>query len=750
LQVTYQTERDTRLDARYLVALTVVLLAAYLLVYGGRFHIIDEVSIYSMGENLAKRGTLDTNQILWTQWVRDPKEVQGAFAADGSVYSKKGLATAFLPALLVRLGMLNPGWGLVSISLFTNAIVTALTAALLAAYAARLGARRRTALILGAVYGLATIALPYTRTLFGEPSSALALVAAAFCLTYVDGNRRTGWALLAGLCLSFAVWTRLMTLLAFLPFAIYLLQKRVGIKPLAVFALATALVGLGGYLWYDFYRFGNALISGYQFAQGESFNSPLLTGLYGLLLSPFRGLFWFTPVLLAAIPGAVLSWRRMRAEAILAVGLILVYLLLYSAWWMWWGGFAWGPRFLVPIVPFALVLTIPLWEAPRAFWAMLVLAVVSFVVQLLAVTADFTLAETILEEAFGNPAHSAAMTSPQWSPIVLQARLLAQGFWDIAWHRIGRAALPAVAAAVASAALALFILLGRGRPALRRLALCGSVILIVVAYISGLEVISRYSRETPPEASIAQALAPVNGEYQANETLITLAPYDYSAVMNWLHARVPVLGLAAHSAPLKQQEEQLLEAALQNSSRLRLLAPRLMPADEQVYAERWLTEHAFISGQQSYGDTRLISYAVPRSGARTVPVTQGFAGDLALTQVVLDDQDLRPGGALLIETHWRADAPQTVDYTLFAHLLGPDGKVVAGFDAPPANGYARTSTWPVGATVIDRRALVVPASAAPGSYTLELGLYEPATGKRLALLDGGQSDAVRISGVGVR
>ena len=57
-------------------ALCVLLLAAYLLVYAGRFHVIDEVSLYTMGESLAKRGTFDTDQIVWTQWV--PRAVRGA------------------------------------------------------------------------------------------------------------------------------------------------------------------------------------------------------------------------------------------------------------------------------------------------------------------------------------------------------------------------------------------------------------------------------------------------------------------------------------------------------------------------------------------------------------------------------------------------------------------------------------------------------------------------------------------------
>ena len=74
-----------------------------------------------------------------------------------------GFGTAFAPALLIRLALVRPGWGLVYAALFTNAMVTALTAVLLAALVRRLGYRPATALWLGGVYGLATLALPYAR-----------------------------------------------------------------------------------------------------------------------------------------------------------------------------------------------------------------------------------------------------------------------------------------------------------------------------------------------------------------------------------------------------------------------------------------------------------------------------------------------------------------------------------------------------------------------------------------------------------
>ena len=53
--------------------------------------------------------------------------------------------------------------------------------------------------------------------------------------------------------------------------------------------------------WYNFSRFGSPFDTGYHFTEGEGFSTRVLTGLHGLLLSPYRGVFWFTPLFLASL-----------------------------------------------------------------------------------------------------------------------------------------------------------------------------------------------------------------------------------------------------------------------------------------------------------------------------------------------------------------------------------------------------------------------------------------------------------------
>ncbi|CAA9271441.1 MAG: Cell division protein FtsK [uncultured Chloroflexi bacterium] len=119
---------------------------------------------------------------------------------------------------------------------------------------------------------------------------------------------------------------------------------------------------------------------------------PLWTGLRGLLFSPGKSLFLYSPWLLLALPGGVLLWRRHRRLAALFTVFPAVVVVLYGMKLVWHGG-GWGPRYLVPMVPLLSIAAAPavewLLERGRATRGVLVgLAAVSVGVQLLGVAKD--------------------------------------------------------------------------------------------------------------------------------------------------------------------------------------------------------------------------------------------------------------------------------------------------------------------------------------------------------------------------
>ena len=72
---------------------------------------------------------------------------------------------------------------------------------------------------------------------------------------------------------------------------------------------------------------------------------------------PSLGIFWQSPVLLLTIIGYFFMAKKeeYRAELYFTVGVIVLYILLFSGYFDWFGGVSFTPRHLVPLMPlFAL------------------------------------------------------------------------------------------------------------------------------------------------------------------------------------------------------------------------------------------------------------------------------------------------------------------------------------------------------------------------------------------------------------
>ncbi|HVE73117.1 MAG TPA: hypothetical protein VNI54_17250 [Thermoanaerobaculia bacterium] len=107
---------------------------------------------------------------------------------------------------------------------------------------------------------------------------------------------------------------------------------------------------------------------------------PTKLALWGLTFSEYRGLFVVSPVLLLAIFGL---FRMKRRDAAIIVSIFAVFLLMVASFNGWEGGSSFGPRHILPAIPF---LVLPL-AFVRARWLLLP-AVVSFAINLLATAID--------------------------------------------------------------------------------------------------------------------------------------------------------------------------------------------------------------------------------------------------------------------------------------------------------------------------------------------------------------------------
>jgi len=169
---------------------------------------------------------------------------------------------------------------------------------------------------------------------------------------------------IAGAALGFAVLFEYYCVLGAVCVAAYAVKKlrRRQVAVLVVAALPALLI----VLITNALAYGSPLTTGYgcnepvfksQNCQGISGFTlpPKLNALYGLTVSPFRGLFFLSPFLLAGIAGWVVAWRAKvedRATCVVATAVVVGTLLAISMFGGWSGGSAVGARYLMPLVPF--------------------------------------------------------------------------------------------------------------------------------------------------------------------------------------------------------------------------------------------------------------------------------------------------------------------------------------------------------------------------------------------------------------
>jgi hypothetical protein len=103
-------------------------------------------------------------------------------------------------------------------------------------------------------------------------------------------------------------------------------------------------------------------------------------------------------------------------------------------------------------------------------------------------------------------------------------------------------------------------------------------------------------------------------------------------------------------------------------------------------------------------------------------------GQLIHLRGLVWDGAAKPGAPLALNLSWEVRAPPPADSMLFAHLIDASGQRVAQVDLP----YA-TSSWRPGHYVATDLPLALPPDLPAGNYRLVIGLYDPASGQRLAL-----------------
>jgi 4-amino-4-deoxy-L-arabinose transferase-like glycosyltransferase len=113
-----------------------------------------------------------------------------------------------------------------------------------------------------------------------------------------------------------------------------------------------------------------------------------------------------------------------------------------------------------------------------------------------------------------------------------------------------------------------------------------------------------------------------------------------------------------------------------------------------------------------------------------------FADNMTLRGYEQDPPGLLSGDTLRLTLFWEASGTPSQDYTVFVHFNDRNGDQLLGADGPPVYGDYATHLWRAGDQILDEHILILPDDLPPGAYQLAVGLYDPASGVRVPLLDG--------------
>ncbi len=253
-------------------------------------------------------------------------------------------------------------------SLTAVAIPSALSVVALFWLLLLLGLGHRTALGVSLGYGLATLAFPYATLFYGHQLTTALLLLGFVALA----TERKGAIVLSPLALACAGLALGMSVVVEYPSAVPLIGIYVYaltfLRPWRRLAWLTIGIAIPGILCaiYHWMVFGGPTTLPYEFStqphRSQGFfmglGIPDLGVLGELLVGRYRGLLYSAPWLIAALPGAVLLFRQSkhRAEAWLAVFIIVFVFWLNTSLVDWQGGWAMGPRYLIPAIPFLVIL----------------------------------------------------------------------------------------------------------------------------------------------------------------------------------------------------------------------------------------------------------------------------------------------------------------------------------------------------------------------------------------------------------
>jgi len=691
------------------------------------------------------------------------------------------------------------------------------TGALLYRCGRRLRWSRSVAIATALCFGLATLAWPYTQTFFSDPVCGWGLFTAFYGLLAFAQTGRKRYLLAAGIAWGLAYLTRVINLITLPVYLIgllvvlnqqfqhgyakfsegilgsdrhnflHLFQPRMYPslwRPLASFLIPIVLAGLCS-LWWNWLRYGSIWESGY--VETERFDAAWLMGISGLIMGPARGLIWYSPVLILGLWGSRWFWRNQRWVLGAVLSLSAIYIAVYGKWYMWHGGFSWGPRFLVPLMPFLTLLTGPVWawwlDSKQGGWNMigrivvLLLLIASIGVQWLGILIPFGWVQNWLASEVELLFAPETFTQLRYSPLLLQWDFITPEYIHLAWWKVGQlrggADWLGIAMPLSGILVGLLLVLQQTR-LLHRTENQNEPegvddprnwLYSVALYLIALAVLTYYST-TLRDHQAYTVTQQITTREKPGDAILHLYPVQTQHFGNLYHGNLPTYGFFA-DAVLDKSEEAWLTQLSQHYQRLWVLSTH--ESFTESGWERPLRVNDFLLLERrpnrqhvEQPTQRLALYALSEAHPLQEAGLGTVFGDPALLEEKVTSENgwmrlagygltpsARPSGEILLTLRWQSLQAIDTNYHVFVHLLDTHDQKVAQRDGQPVQWLRPTSTWQPDEEIIDQYGLLLPSDLPVGDYTIVVGLYDPVNGQRLPVSAGTRDYAIRLGPVTV-
>ena len=244
--------------------------------------------------------------------------------------------------------------------LFYGPLITAISTAILFAICRTYNFSIKIAITVAFLYGFTTMAWAYSSTAMSVILVSMTVLLSFYFYRKFVKNQNFSSLIFCGFSLGASVLVRYDSFIIVIIMLVFLigtiLKNKSKLKNLTcllipLFFCAIIFMGINYIQFGTFLEYSFKTESGY----GLGPTYPIHVGIFGLLFSPGAGLFIFSPILFTIFVSFFDFYKKDKSSFLIFSAYLVSMLVFFGNLETWHGFVSWGPRYLLPVIPFLLI-----------------------------------------------------------------------------------------------------------------------------------------------------------------------------------------------------------------------------------------------------------------------------------------------------------------------------------------------------------------------------------------------------------